>query len=77
MSNKIVAGLALSAPASGATALFDFNGGPQFTSVPLDLTVDGITAHFAATGQGFSIQNTQQVILTLPLEMVFWSCWKG
>jgi hypothetical protein len=62
----IVVGLAFCAPASGATALFDFNSGPQFTSVPLDLTVDGITAHFSATGQGFSIQNTQQVILTLP-----------
>ena len=53
-------------PASGATALFDFNSGPQFTSVPLDLTVNGITAHFSATGQGFSIQNTAQVIGVLP-----------
>jgi hypothetical protein len=53
-------------PARGATVLFDFNSGPQFTSVPLDLTVGGITAHFSATGQGFSIQNTAQVIGVLP-----------
>jgi hypothetical protein len=45
---------------------FDFNGGPQYSSLPLDLTVDGFTAHFSATGSGFSIQDTAQVIGVLP-----------
>ena len=58
--------VALCTPAVGASVLFDFNSGPQFTSVPLDLTVGGITAHLSATGQGFSIQNTAQVIGVLP-----------
>ena len=53
-------------PASGGTVLFDFNSGPQFAPLPLDLTVQGITAHFSATGQGFSIQDTAQVIGVLP-----------
>lgn len=52
--------------ARAATVLFDFNNGPQYSSLPLDLTVDGVTAHFSATGQGFSIQNTAQVIGVLP-----------
>jgi hypothetical protein len=46
--------------------LFDFNSGPQYAPLPLDLTVQGITAHFSATGQGFSIQDTAQVIGVLP-----------
>lgn len=39
-----------------APVLFDFDNAPIHTSLPIDLTVDGITAHFSATGQGFSIQ---------------------
>jgi len=59
--------LAFSSPArAGSTALFDFNNGPQFTPTPFDLTEGGITAHFSATGQGFSVQNTAQVIGVLP-----------
>ena len=53
-------------PTSAATMLFDFNNGPQYSSLPFNLTVDGVTAHFSATGQGFSIQNTAQVIGVLP-----------
>lgn len=52
--------------AFGGTILFDFDSGPQYSPLPLDLTVGGITAHFSATGQGFSIQNTAQVIGVLP-----------
>jgi hypothetical protein len=37
--------------------LFDFDSAPIHTSLPLTLTVGGITAHFSATGQGFSIQD--------------------
>lgn len=59
-----------SAPAGASTVLFDFNSGPihaPITSLfPLDLRVDGINARLPATGQGFSIQDTQQVILPLP-----------
>lgn len=37
--------------------LFDFDTAPSSTSLPLDLTAGGITAHFSATGSGYSIQN--------------------
>jgi hypothetical protein len=62
--------LVLCAPAicRAAPVLFDFNGGPQLAPLPLDLTVGGVTAHFSATGQGFSIQDTAQAILVLPAE---------
>ena len=47
----------LAGPAAAQqSVLFDFNNAPQHTSFPLDLTVGGITAHFSATGQGYSIQ---------------------
>lgn len=41
---------------SAQSVLFDFDSAPQYSSLPLSMTVGGITAHFAATGQGFSIQ---------------------
>lgn len=44
-------------PASAQPVLFDFNNAPAYTSLPINLTVGGITARFSATGQGFSIQN--------------------
>jgi|GEM_PF-2107078 len=37
--------------------LFDFDNAPLYRPFPLDLTVGGITAHFSATGQGYSIQS--------------------
>lgn len=52
-----VVALGSASAARAASVLFDFNAGPLHASLPLDLTVDGITAHFAATGQGFSIQD--------------------
>ena len=54
------------ASAEAQPILFDFENAPIHTSLPIDLTVDGVTAHFSATGQGFSIQNTAQVIGVLP-----------
>jgi len=36
--------------------LFDFDSAPIHSSLPVDVTVGGITAHLSATGQGFSIQ---------------------
>ncbi len=44
-------------PASAQTVLFDFDSAPIYTPLPIDQTVGGITAHFSATGQGYSIQN--------------------
>ena len=41
---------------SAQPVLFDFDNVSQYTSLPLSLTVSGITAHFNATGQGYSIQ---------------------
>ena len=40
------------------SALFDFDGAPLHSSLPLDITVEGLTAHFWATGQGYSVQRT-------------------
>jgi hypothetical protein len=62
----LILALSLTSPAMAASVLFDFNSGPQFTSLPLALTVGGITADLSATGQGFSIQDTAQVIGLLP-----------
>src|SRR5690348_11795484 len=42
--------------AGAQTVLFDFDGAPRYTSLPINLTVGGVTAQFSATGQGFSIQ---------------------
>ena len=44
-------------PVSAQTVLFDFDNAPLSTSLPIDQSVSGITAHLSATGQGFSIQN--------------------
>jgi hypothetical protein len=43
-------------PASAQGVLFDFDNAPVHTSLPISQTVSGITAHFSATGQGYSIQ---------------------
>ena len=51
-------GVNLQTSSSSAQAvLFDFDNAPLMTSLPISQTVSGITAHFAATGQGYSIQN--------------------
>jgi len=44
--------------AEAQNVLFDFDNAPLYTPLPIDLTVGGITAHFSATGQGYSIQST-------------------
>jgi len=38
------------------SVLFDFANAPQYSPLPINLTVGGVTAHFSATGQGYSIQ---------------------
>ncbi|MCA9286470.1 MAG: hypothetical protein KDA22_14695 [Phycisphaerales bacterium] len=47
--------LAAAAPAAARSVLFNFDNAPPFTPLPIDLTVGGITAHFTATGQGYSV----------------------
>ena len=42
--------------ASAAPVLFNFDNAVLHSPLPIDLTEGGITAHFSATGQGFSIQ---------------------
>ncbi len=54
----------LGATASASNSvLFDFNNAPDHTSLPITLTQSGITAHFSATGQGFSIQDTSAPVV--------------
>jgi hypothetical protein len=43
-------------PARAETVLFDFDNAPIHASLPIDVTVGGITAALSATGQGFSVQ---------------------
>lgn len=42
---------------SAQALLFDFNSASQFTPLPINQTVGGLTAHFSYTGQGYSIQS--------------------
>lgn len=57
-------GIVIFAPAASAqTVLFDFNNAPNHTSLPIDVSAGGITAHLSATGQGFSIQDTSAPVV--------------
>jgi hypothetical protein len=48
----------LAAPAAAQSSVFfSFDNAPLYRSLPLDVVAGGITAHLAATGQGFSIQS--------------------
>jgi hypothetical protein len=42
--------------AGAQSILYDFENANAHSSLPLSLTVEGVTAQFSATGQGFSIQ---------------------
>jgi hypothetical protein len=44
------------AGAQATTILFSFDNAPIHTSLPIDLSEGGVSAHFSATGQNFSIQ---------------------
>jgi hypothetical protein len=46
----------LAAEAAAQGLLFDFDSVPYHTPLPIDLTVDDVTASFSGTGQGYSIQ---------------------
>lgn len=60
--------LAIDTVAVAQPVLFDFDSAPLHSSLPLDLSQGGITAHFASSvgGSGFSIQDTLTTILVLP-----------
>lgn len=45
---------------TGARA-FDFDDAPAHTSLPIDLTEGGLTAHFSATGFGYSIRPVDEL----------------
>jgi hypothetical protein len=49
---------------SAQTVLFDFDNAPLSSPLPVNQTVNGITAHFSATGQGYSIQNANTMGFT-------------
>jgi hypothetical protein len=52
----IMLAAALTLNAQAQSILFNFDNAPLYTPFPIDLTVGGVTAHFSATGQGYSIQ---------------------
>lgn len=53
-----VAAATLGSPCGGACAqiVFDFDNAPYQSSLPISVTVNGLTAQLSATGQGYSIQ---------------------
>ncbi len=55
-----------STTASAQAVLFDFDSAPLQSSLPLDQTAAGITAHLSATGSGFSIQQANVLGFTPP-----------
>jgi hypothetical protein len=50
---------------SAQSVLFDFNNVPIHSPLPINLTVSGISAHFSATGQGYSIQDNSAPVVPL------------
>jgi hypothetical protein len=60
----LLATAGLCGPATAQGVLFDFDTAPVYSPLPIDLTVGGITAHFSATGQGFSIQRANTMGFT-------------
>jgi hypothetical protein len=58
--------IAMASPVFTQAILFDFDNAPLYTSLPIDQTANGITAHLAATGQGYSIQAANVLGFTPP-----------
>lgn len=52
----IIATFSLLGDGMAQTVTFDFDSGPLHGSTPLDQSSGGLTAHFTATGNGFSVQ---------------------
>jgi hypothetical protein len=57
--------IVLVSTASAQSVLFDFDNAPLHTPLPISQTVSGITAHFSATGQGYSIQDNSAPVVPL------------
>src|SRR6266568_3077823 len=57
-------GFLLISPASAQKVLFNFDNAARYTPFPISLTAGGITAHFSATGQGYSIQDANTMGFT-------------
>ena len=53
-------------PASAQSVMFDFDNAPIYTSLPIDQTAGGITAHLSAGYYGYSIQNANVLGFTPP-----------
>jgi hypothetical protein len=51
-------------PVSAQAVLFDFDNATIHTPLPISQTVNGITAHFSATAQGYSIQEANTLGFT-------------
>lgn len=51
-------------PAASWAEVFDFDSAPIHAPLPIDQTVGAITAHFSATGEGFSIQPANEMGFT-------------
>ena len=51
--------------ASAQSVLFDFNTAPLHSPFPITLTESGITAHFTATGDGYSIQDNSAPVFPI------------
>jgi hypothetical protein len=60
----LLVAVGLCVPATAQAVLFDFDSAPQYSPLPINLTVGGITAHFSATGQGYSIQRADALGFT-------------
>jgi hypothetical protein len=53
---SIMAAMGVLSATAARGEFFSFDNAPRYTPLPIDVTVDGLTAHLSATGQGFSIQ---------------------
>jgi hypothetical protein len=60
----ILAAMGICVPAMAWGTLFDFENAPIHSPLPVSLTVEGITAYFSATGEGFSIQRADTMGFT-------------
>ncbi len=60
----LVAIFGLSVRAKAQDVLFDFNSSLAHSGLPIDATSGGVTAHFTATGAGFSIQSANTLGFT-------------
>lgn len=64
IASGMLGAVVLLCPASAQLVLFDFDNAPIHTPLPIDQTVSGITAHFSATGDGYSIQDANTLGFT-------------